>query len=38
MGGGRGLRIMRSLMDRVEIESGEIGTTLTMTKELSTTP
>ncbi len=34
-GGGRGLEIMRSLLDSVEIESGEEGTVVTMKKRLS---
>ena len=38
LGGGRGLAIIQSLMDTAKIESGETGTTLTMTKTLSSTP
>jgi serine phosphatase RsbU (regulator of sigma subunit)/anti-sigma regulatory factor (Ser/Thr protein kinase) len=34
-GGGRGLQIMRSLLDRVTVDSGEQGTVVTMTKTIS---
>jgi anti-sigma regulatory factor (Ser/Thr protein kinase)/putative methionine-R-sulfoxide reductase with GAF domain len=34
-GGGRGLQIMRSLLDGVEIDSNEQGTVVTMTKTIS---
>ena len=34
-GGGRGLEIMRALLDSVEIDSDEGGTVVTMTKRLS---
>jgi len=34
-GGGRGLEIMRALLDSVEVDSDEEGTTVKMTKELS---
>jgi serine phosphatase RsbU (regulator of sigma subunit)/anti-sigma regulatory factor (Ser/Thr protein kinase) len=34
-GGGRGLTIMRSLMDSVEVESDEQGTVVTLTKSLA---
>ncbi len=34
-GGGRGLQIMRSLLDSVEVDSGEEGTVVTMKKKLS---
>jgi anti-sigma regulatory factor (Ser/Thr protein kinase)/putative methionine-R-sulfoxide reductase with GAF domain len=35
-GGGRGIGIMRNLMDSVEIESDERGTVVTMTKQIAT--
>ena len=34
-GGGRGLEIMRSLVDNVDVDSGEDGTIVTITKRLS---
>jgi anti-sigma regulatory factor (Ser/Thr protein kinase)/putative methionine-R-sulfoxide reductase with GAF domain len=37
-GGGRGLEIMRSLLDDVTVSSDEEGTVVTMTKRLSPTP
>jgi serine phosphatase RsbU (regulator of sigma subunit)/anti-sigma regulatory factor (Ser/Thr protein kinase) len=38
LGGGRGLEIIRCLMDTVTIAKGETGTTVTITKTMSTTP
>ncbi|MFP5388108.1 MAG: ATP-binding protein, partial [Thermoleophilia bacterium] len=34
-GGGRGLEIMRSLLDDLQVDSDEEGTVVTMTKRLS---